>query len=83
MARTYYVVPKSELSKIEITATCFADINHCPTSIDGTKTIIKWDGEEPDFVSTIEGGTKYNHKQILDLLDSNEWSDGNGPREKE
>lgn len=43
-------------------------------SSDKTKFVIKWDDEEPSFVSNLthsEG--PYNQKQILDILAGAEW----------
>jgi hypothetical protein len=40
-------------------------------SLDGTKTILKWDGDTP---SCFDGMTTYNHSEILTELSSNEWS---------
>jgi hypothetical protein len=45
-------------------------------SIDGLETVIKWDGAEPSFVSTLssyEG--PYTHEEILVLLATPEWTD--------
>ena len=40
-------------------------------SLDGTKTILKWDGDTP---SCFDGMTTYNHSEILTELSSDEWS---------
>ena len=44
--------------------------------MDETKTFVKWDEEQPDFVSTLstlEG--PYTHTEILGILSSAEWQD--------
>ena len=55
MTRTYYVMPTTELPKVNIEQTCFKTVRQCPTSLDNSQLIIKWDGDRPTFVNTIEG----------------------------
>ena len=40
-------------------------------SVDGTKAILKWDGDTP---SCFDGMTTYNHTQILTTLATSEWA---------
>lgn len=43
-------------------------------SIDNTKTFVKWDGETPEFVSSLttkEG--PYTYSEILNILSTPEW----------
>ena len=40
-------------------------------SVDGTKAILKWDGDTP---SCFDGMTTYNHTQILTTLATSEWT---------
>tara|TARA_R100001463_G_scaffold125389_1_gene182820 strand:- start:147 stop:398 length:252 start_codon:yes stop_codon:yes gene_type:complete len=75
MTRTYYVMPKAELSKVDFDKTCFLCAEHCPVSQDESQVVIKWDGDEPSFISSIEGGVEYNKTQIVDLLNTDAWSD--------
>ena len=46
-------------------------------SLDGTKTFVKYEGEQPDCLFTIAGNTtglqEYTHEEILKLLDGPEW----------
>mgnify|MGYP003132337912 CR=1 FL=1 len=73
MTRTYYVMPTTELPKVNIEQTCFKTVRQCPTSLDNSQLIIKWDGDRPTFVNTIEGGVEYTHTDILNLLNSEGW----------
>jgi hypothetical protein len=44
-------------------------------TVDGTKTFVKWNGNEPSFVSeltTKEG--PYSHDEIVEILNMEEWS---------
>jgi len=40
-------------------------------SVDGTKTVLKFQGETPDF---LQGLQQYNHSQILNIMRSEEWT---------
>ena len=40
-------------------------------TLDGTKAILKWDGDTP---SVFDGMTTYNHSQILTELAKNTWT---------
>ena len=41
-------------------------------TLDGTKAILKWDGDTP---SVFDGMTTYNHSQILTELAKNTWTE--------
>jgi len=41
-------------------------------TLDGTKAILKWDGDTPDC---FDGMTTYNHSQILTELAKNTWTE--------
>ena len=40
-------------------------------SLDGTKTVLKWDGDTP---ACFDGITTYNHSEILTELSSSDWT---------
>ena len=44
-------------------------------SLDGTKAILKWDGDTP---SVFNGMTIYNHEQILTILRGSDWTQAEG-----
>jgi hypothetical protein len=52
--------------------------NSMRRSVDGTKTIVKYEGEQPDFVFNMTqdaiGLEEYNHKEILEIIRGPEWS---------
>lgn len=41
-------------------------------SLDGTKAVLKWDGDTPDIFNGI---TIYNNSEILTILNTAEWKD--------
>ena len=40
-------------------------------SIDGTKTVLKFNGKTPDFLVGLQ---QYNHQEILAIMQTSEWS---------
>jgi hypothetical protein len=41
-------------------------------SLDGTKTFVKYEGDQPSFLS---GKQEYTHSEILAILATDEWTD--------
>lgn len=78
MAKTknYLIFDLSEINKINFSEIMETSFETLRKSVDNKKSVIKWEGETPNFVqylTTKEG--EYTHKQILKILDSKEWSD--------
>ena len=49
-------------------------------SVDNLQAVLKWDGGEPSFVSTLSSyDGPYTHTEILDILATPEWTDPNPP----
>lgn len=73
--RNYLVLNISEIDLID-----FDEINETSAetlrkSIDGTKTIIKWEDKKPKFINnlkTAEG--PYNYDQMINVLQTSEWT---------
>jgi hypothetical protein len=40
-------------------------------SVDSTKTVLKFEGETPDF---LVGLSQYNHSEILEIMRTDEWN---------
>jgi hypothetical protein len=73
--RKYLIFPTSQLDNIDFTQVGETSKETVRKSIDETKTFVKWDGSDPTFISELtntEG--PYNHKQILQILLTPEWS---------
>jgi hypothetical protein len=76
--RNYLIIPVSELSKVDFEQVCETSADTVRKSTDETKTFIKWDGDEPSFITDLlntEGPYTYN--EIIEILSTEEWS-GNG-----
>ena len=41
-------------------------------TLDGTKAILKWDGDTPEV---FDGMTSYDHSEILTILNGSDWTD--------
>lgn len=73
--RKYLIFPVSQLDVIDFTQVGETSAETVRKSIDETKTFVKWDGEQPSFVSQLtdtEG--PYTHEEILNILSSEEWT---------
>ena len=76
--RNYLIIPVSELSKVDFNQVCETSADTVRRSIDETKTFIKWDGEQPSFVTNLVGTEgPHTHNEIMQILSTEEWS-GNG-----
>ena len=74
--RKYLIFNMSEIDSIDFNNVLETSADTIRKSIDETKSFIKWDGEQPSFVSdltTSEG--PYTHSQILEILTGEAWTD--------
>ncbi len=68
----------SELNLIDFNEVLETSLETLRYSIDGTKTFVKWIGDEPSFISDLSTkSTIYNKEQMLIILNSDEWNDYN------
>ena len=76
--RKFMIFNVSELELIDITTVCQTSSNTVRKSLDGTKTLVKWDSVETptyvDSLTTKEG--PYNYNEIIIILNGSEWSSG-------
>jgi hypothetical protein len=54
----------------------FSQVEECSSdtlsySVDGTKTFVKYEGDQPSYLS---GKTEYTHSEILSILSGDEWT---------
>ena len=75
MSRKYLIIPTSELSKVDFSQVCETSIETVRKSVDETKTFIKWDSDEPAFVSNLTGTEgPYTKEEILTILATDVWT---------
>ena len=79
--RQFAIFSTTEIDKVDFSLVCETSADTLRKSVDETKTFVKWDGEQPEFVSeltTLEG--PYTYTEILEILSTPEWS---APMEEE
>ena len=73
--RNYAIFSLTELDKIDFSQVLETSADTIRRSTDETKSFIKWDGEQPAFVSTLETlEGPYTYSEILDILSTSEWT---------
>ena len=80
MTRTYLVIKTSELDSVDFDQVCETSAETVRRSVDDTKTFIKWEGDQPSFVSNLtETEGPYTNEEILEILATEVWTDPNAP----
>ena len=72
---TYITINTDELSSVDFNEVMETSEETVRLSVDGLQTVLKWEGDEPSFVSTLssyEG--PYTHEEILALMATPEWT---------
>jgi hypothetical protein len=72
---TYITINTDELSLVDFNQVMETSIDTVRLSVDGLQTVLKWEGAEPSFVSTLssyEG--PYTHEEILAIMATPEWT---------
>ena len=73
--RQFAIFSTTEIDKVDFSLVGETSADTLRKSVDESKTFVKWDGEQPEFVSeltTLEG--PYTYSEILDILSTPEWS---------
>lgn len=70
--RTYVILNTSELSSVDFDQVLQESADTLRYSIDGSKFLLKFEGDTPNF---LEGKTQYTHSEILAELATPEWTD--------
>jgi hypothetical protein len=75
--RNFAIFSTTELNQINFDEVLETSANTVRTSVNGTKTFVKWDGETPppsvEALNTIEG--YYTYTEMLDILSGEEWTE--------
>ncbi len=73
--RQYIIFNVSELDKIDFNQVLETSEETVRKSVDNSKTFVKWSGEQPSFMSTLENTEgPYTHEEILEILSTEEWT---------
>ena len=76
MTRTYLIIKVSELDSVDFNQVCETSAETVSRSLDDTKTFIKWEGNQPSFVSGLtETEGPYTNEEIRAILATDAWTD--------
>tara|TARA_R110000744_G_scaffold1509_1_gene5354 strand:- start:56 stop:298 length:243 start_codon:yes stop_codon:yes gene_type:complete len=77
---TYIIINMTEVGLVDFNEVLETSEETLRLSVDNLQTVIKWDGGEPSFVSTLSSyDGPYTHTEILDILATPEWTNPNPP----
>ena len=69
--RTYVILDASEVGNVNFDAVIQTSANTLRYSLDGSKFVVKFEGDTPSFLI---GEPQYDHAEILNILSGPEWS---------
>tara|TARA_R110002051_G_scaffold247765_1_gene307279 strand:+ start:272 stop:511 length:240 start_codon:yes stop_codon:yes gene_type:complete len=70
--RRYVIISKDDVSSVDFSKVMQTSADTLRYSTDGNKTLVKYEGSQPSFLS---GKTEYSHSEILAILNEvdGEW----------
>jgi hypothetical protein len=75
MNRNFVIFDVTELPLIDFSQVLETSTETVRISVDGTKTFVKWDNEEPSCISLLTTKTQvYTYEEILEILSGEEWA---------
>ena len=73
--RNFAIFATSEVDKVDFSLVLETSAETLRKSVDGTKSFVKWDGDQPEFVNTLETlEGPYTYTEILEILSGEEWT---------
>ena len=69
--RTYVILEASEVGNVDFNQVLETSADTLRYSVDGSKFLLKYEGDTPSF---LEGKTEYTHSEILAILATDEWT---------
>jgi len=69
--RNYVIIDASDVSSVDFDQVLQTSANTLRYSVDGSKALLKYEGDQPSFLS---GKTEHNHEEILTILSGDEWT---------
>ena len=73
--RNFAIFSLTELNKIDFSMVLETSAETLRKSVDETKSFVKWDGEAPEFVETLETlEGPYAYEEMLEILNGEEWT---------
>ena len=76
----YIIINMTEVGLVDFNEVLETSEETLRLSVDSLKTVLKWNGDEPSFVSTLSSyDGPYTHSEILIIMATPEWVDPNPP----
>ena len=73
--RNFAIFSLTELNKIDFSMVLETSAETLRKNVLETRSFIKWDGETPEFVSTLETlEGPYTYEEMLEILNGEEWT---------
>ena len=69
--KNYVIIDASDVSSVDFDQVLQTSANTLRYSVDGSKALLKYEGDQPSFLS---GKTEHNHEEILTILSGDEWT---------
>lgn len=67
----YVIINSSEVSSVDFNEVKEESADTLCYSVDGTKALLKFEGDAPDF---LVGKTQYTREEILNTLEGSDWT---------
>lgn len=72
MSRKYVIINADEVDSVDFSKVEETSADTIRYSLDGSKTFVKYEGEQPSFLN---GKQEYTHSEIITILATDEWTD--------
>lgn len=69
--RKYVIIDASDLPNVDFNQVIETSADTLRYSVDGTKTLVKFEGDTPSFLIS---EPQYTHAEILSILEGPEWA---------
>ena len=71
MSRKYVIINSDEVDSVDFSQVDETSADTVRYSLDGSKTFVKYEGDQPSFLN---GKQEYTHSEILTVLSGDEWT---------
>jgi len=71
--RTYVIVNTTDLTLLDYNELLTTSIETTIRNVEGDKAIVKYEGDMPNTINTLNDKTLHNHNEILVIVKSDEW----------
>ena len=76
--RNFMIFNVSELGSVDFNEVLETSQATVRISVDGTQTVLKWNGSEPSFIANLSSyDGPYTHSEILTIMATPAWNDPN------